>query len=101
MSGLETNLKNTKPRLHHLETETETISERPRPTPRPLSLLRVLAVVQNCYLLKFTSRTFCVSYISIKRKFLFIIDSSRHHVPVLFPVQESIALFDFLHLRKK
>ena len=42
MSGLETNLKNTRPRSHHLETETETetFSQRPRPTPisRPSSL---------------------------------------------------------------
>ena len=31
MSSLETNLKNSRPRPHHLETETETISKRLRP----------------------------------------------------------------------
>ena len=40
MSGLETNLKYTRPRPHHLEAETETFSQRPRSTPisRPSSL---------------------------------------------------------------
>ena len=31
MSSLETNLKNSRPRPHHLETKTETISKMPRP----------------------------------------------------------------------
>ena len=31
MSGLETNLKNTRPRRHDLETEIENISKRPKP----------------------------------------------------------------------
>ena len=40
MSGLETNLKNTRPRPHHLktETETETISKRPRPRLQKIGL---------------------------------------------------------------
>ena len=40
MSGLETNLKSTRPRLGHYETKTETASKRPRPRPvsRPPSL---------------------------------------------------------------
>ena len=34
MSGLETNLKNTKARPHHLENKTEIISTSLRPKPR-------------------------------------------------------------------
>ena len=37
MSGLETNLKSTRPRPGHYETKTETTSKRPRPRPRPVS----------------------------------------------------------------
>ena len=43
MSGLETNLKRTRPRPGYYETKTETASKRPRPRPtsvsRPSSLL--------------------------------------------------------------
>ena len=35
MSGLETNLKSTRPRPGYYETKTETASKRPRPRPRP------------------------------------------------------------------
>ena len=36
MSGLETNLKSTRPRPGYYETKTETASKRPRPRPRPV-----------------------------------------------------------------
>ena len=37
MSGLETNLKSTRPRPGYYETKTETASKSPRPKPRPVS----------------------------------------------------------------
>ena len=60
MSGLETNLKNTRPRPHHLETETKTTSTRSRPrrdrdhkksVSRPASLASLVKKLKFCQIL--------------------------------------------------
>ena len=47
MSGLETNLKSTRPRPGHYETKTETASKRPRPRPRPCLVSRPSSLHYN------------------------------------------------------
>ena len=45
MSGLETNLKSTRPRAGHYETKTETANKRARPRPRPRPVSRLLSLL--------------------------------------------------------